>query len=189
MNKIQSRRHPQTEGAGRRGAALDENVDAIKAWERAILHERSTAEQFSDWMARTLSSGPVLLAHVIWFITWITINRGGLLPVTPFDPFPFPFLTMMVALEAIFLALFVLASQNALSRQADKRSHLNLQIDMLAEREMTAVVQLLQDIASHLNARTSVTPEQFRDLTRKTDIDKLTDRVEEFPDAEGSRPR
>lgn len=50
-----------------------------------------------------------------------------------------PFLTMAVSLEAIFLAWFVLAIQNRLARQLDKRTHLNLQIDMLAEREMTAV--------------------------------------------------
>src|SRR5918994_1741201 len=66
--------------------------------------------------------------------------------------FPFPFLTLTVSLEAIFLALFVLASQNRLARQADRRSHLDLQIDLLAEREMTAVLHLLQDIAdAHLD--------------------------------------
>jgi uncharacterized membrane protein len=70
--------------------------------------------------------------------------------VRPFDRFPFPFLTMTVSLEAIFLGLFVLASQNRLARQSDKRSHLELQIDLLAEREMTTVLQLLQDIVRHL---------------------------------------
>jgi uncharacterized membrane protein len=40
-------------------------------------------------------------------------------------------------LEAIFLDLFIPASQNRLARQADKRSHLDLPIDLLAEREMT----------------------------------------------------
>ena len=54
------------------------------------------------------------------------------------------------SIEAIFLTLFVLASQNRMARQADQRSHLDLQIDLLAEREMTAVLQLLQDIARHL---------------------------------------
>ena len=47
------------------------------------------------------------------------MTHGALLIL--FDPFPFPFLTMTVSLEAIFLALFVLASQNRLARQADKR--------------------------------------------------------------------
>src|SRR4029077_6885571 len=85
-----------------------------------------------------------------------------------------------VSLEAIFLALFVLASQNRLARQADKRSHLDLQVDLLAEREMTAVLQLLQDIARHLDVRTSLTPEQLRDLLKKTDLRRLTDRMEEL---------
>jgi uncharacterized membrane protein len=60
---------------------------------------------------------------------------------------------MAVLLEAIFLALFVLASQNRLARQSDKRTHLDLLIDLLAEREMTAVLQLPQDIAQHLTWR------------------------------------
>jgi hypothetical protein len=94
-----------------------------------------------------------------------------------FRSVPFPFLTMTVSLEAIFLALFVLASQNRLARQADKRSHLDLQIDLLAEREMTAV---LQDIARHFEVQTNTTPEQLRDLIKKTDLGHLTDRMEEL---------
>ena len=87
---------------------------------------------------------------------------------------------MTVSLEAIFLVLFVLASQNRLARQADKRSHLDLQIDLLAEREMTAVLQLLQDLARHLTVQTTVTPEQLRDLMKKTDLRRLTNRMEEL---------
>src|SRR5689334_12442639 len=109
-----------------RSTALEENVEAIKRWEEATLLSRSKAEQVSDWIAATAASGPVLAFHVIWFVAWITTNLGLIEGIQPFDPFPFPFLTMTVSLEAIFLALFVLASQNRLSRQADKRSHLDL---------------------------------------------------------------
>ena len=167
-------------------SALEENVQAIKGWERGILLARSKVEQVSDWIACTAASGPVLLLHVVWFGTWVTVNLGWLSGVRPFDPFPFPFLTMTVSLEAIFLALFVLASQNRLALQSDKRSHLDLQIDLLAEREMTAVLQLLQDIARHLEVQTTVTPEQLRDLMKKTDVRRLTNRVEEL--AEPSLP-
>ena len=123
---------------------------------------------------------PFLVLHVVWFGAWIIANLGVIRGIRPFDPFPFPFLTMTVSLEAIFLALFVLASQNRLARQADKRSHLDLQIDLLAEREMTAVLQLLQDIARHLEVQTTVTPEQLRDLMKKTDLRRLTNRMEEL---------
>ena len=132
--------------------ALDENVRAIAAWEQSALHSRSNAEQLGDWITSTAASGPVLLAHVVWFALWIVANLGLIAGFSPFDPFPFPFLTVIVSLEAIFLALFVLASQNRLAHQSDKRAHLDLQIDLLAEREMTAVLQLLQDIVAHLGA-------------------------------------
>jgi uncharacterized membrane protein len=161
-------------------SALEENVQAIKRWERTILLARSKAEQVSDWIACTAGSGPVLVLHILWFAAWVTVNAGVIPTVRPFDPFPFPFLTMTVSLEAIFLALFVLASQNRLTRQADKRSHLDLQIDLLAEREMTAVLQLLQDIARHLAVQTSVTPEQLQDLMKKTDLGRLTTRLDEL---------
>jgi uncharacterized membrane protein len=163
-----------------RSSAVEENVQAIKGWEKAILRARSKAEQVSDWIACTAASGPVLILHVLWFGGWMTVNAGLVRGVRPFDRFPFPFLTMTVSLEAIFLALFVLASQNRLARQADKRSHLDLQIDLLAEREMTAVLQLLQDIARHLDIQTTVTPEQLRDLMKKTDLRRLTNRMEEL---------
>jgi uncharacterized membrane protein len=166
-----------------RASALEENVQAIKRWERGILLARSKAEQISDWIACTAGSGPVLVLHVVWFGAWVAVNVGVIGGVRPFDPFPFPFLTMTVSLEAIFLALFVLASQNRLARQTDKRSHLDLQIDLLAEREMTAVLQLLQDIVRHLEVQTTVTPEQLRDLMKKTDLRRLTNRMDELAEA------
>ena len=110
--------------------------------------------------------------------------NSGLFPHLVFDPFPFPFLTMVVSLEAIFLALFVLASQNRLSRQSDQRSHLDLQINLLAEREMTAVLQLLEDMASHLKVRTSVKASEVRELARKTDLRGLTKRMDELTDVD-----
>jgi len=185
-NNAKKLRNIDKQGFRPESSAVEENVQTIKRWERAIVRARSTAEQVSDWIASTAGSGPVLVLHVLWFGVWVTVNSGMVRRIRPFDPFPFPFLTMTVSLEAIFLALFVLASQNRLSRQADKRSHLDLQIDLLAEREMTAVLQLLQDIAGHLKARTSVTPEQLRDLMKKTDLRRLTNRMEELAEPIGS---
>src|SRR5882672_2101964 len=144
--------------------AVQENLQEIQRWEQAALHRRSTAERLSDWITGLAGSGPVQLAHVAWFAAWISANTHAIPGVQPFDPFPFPLLTTIVSLEAIFLALFVLASQNRLSQQSDKRAHLDLQVNLLAEREMTAVPQLLQDIAKHLAVKVTLTPNQIRDL-------------------------
>src|SRR5262245_8772800 len=169
-------------------SAMEENVRAIQAWEQHARHGRSPAERLSDWITSAAASGPVLVFHVIWYTFWATANVRIIPGIAPFDPFPFPLLTTIVSLEAIFLALFVLASQNRLSRQTDKREHLDLQIDLLAEREMTAVLHLLRDIALHLQVRTSVTPDQIQDLTKKNDLRELTSEVEKLSNGDPAIP-
>ena len=164
---------------------FEENVRAIKAWEESALHDRSHAERISEWITSTAGRGPVLLAHALWFAAWAAVNLGFVPGIRPFDRFPFTLLTTMVSLEAIFLALFVLSSQNRLATQADKRGHLDLQINLLAEREMTAVLQLLQDIASHLGVAHAAGSPRNEELARETDVQELTSKLDdELPSRE-----
>ena len=176
---------PKDRGSGDRHRAvhaLEENIQAIKVWEKAALHHRSPAERVSERMTRVAASGYVIVAHLAWFGFWIVANVRLIPDVRPFDPFPFPLLTTIVSLEAIFLTLIVLSAQNRLAQQADKRANLDLQIDLLAEREMTIVLRLVQDIARHLHVKESVTAEQIRDLMKVTDLQQLTHKMDEIPD-------
>ena len=161
--------------------AVDENIGTIKIWEEAALKKRSPAEQISETITRIAGGGAMLVAHVVWFGAWVAINTGSIPGVAVFDKFPFPLLTTLVSLEAIFLSLFVLASQNRMTRHSDQRSQLDLQVNLLAEKEMTAVLVLLQDIAKHMDVKVSLTPDYVRDLAKQTDIHKLTQRLEELP--------
>jgi uncharacterized membrane protein len=158
--------------------AVEENVEAIKAWDRALLLKRSWAQRISDSITGIAASGGSIFVHAIWFALWISINTGLVPGVEIFDRFPFQLLTMTVSLEAIFLALFVLSSQKRMGKQADLRANLDLQIDLLVEREMTAMLQLLRDIASHLDVETHVTTDKLSDLIKKTDVKTLTDEVD-----------
>jgi uncharacterized membrane protein len=162
--------------------AVEENIDAIKLWQRAELHHQSPSERIGEAITRAAATTWVLVLHVVWYGLWIPVNSGVIPGVTPFDPFPFPLLTTAVSLEAIFLTLFVLASQNRMTRHSDKRAELDLQINLLAEREMTAVLVLVQDIAKHLNVKTSKAADEVNDLAKKTDIHRLADKVEELTD-------
>jgi uncharacterized membrane protein len=166
---------------------VEENVHAIKAWERALRGSRSRPERVVDAITQWAAGGPALLLHLSWFAGWILVNTGLVSGVAPFDPFPFPFLTFIVSLEAIVLTLLVLGSQNRMGGLSEKRNHLDLQIDLLAEREMTTVLQLLQDIATHLKAQTHVTPDVLRDLAKKTDLPYLEQRMDELAEPEKAR--
>ncbi len=68
-----------------------------------------------------------------------------------FDPYPFQLLTLVVSLEAIFLSTFILISQNRQSRLAERRSHLDLQINLLSEQENTKILTMLEAIVHHFN--------------------------------------
>ena len=57
---------------------------------------------------------------------------------------------MIVSLEAIFLATFVLISQNRISAEADRRADLDLQMDLLTEHELTRVLKMLDSIQDKL---------------------------------------
>jgi uncharacterized membrane protein len=165
-----------TPPTGSRVAA--ENLEVIKARDRAIERKRSLIQRLSDALIEVVISGPSIAAHAIWFGSWIAINSGLVAGITPFDPFPFSFLNMTMALEAIFLTLFVLESQSRLAKQSEQRSHLDLQINLLAERELTAALQILNDIALHLKVDTSVSNEQLHDLIKETDVHRLAEEVE-----------
>ena len=82
-----------------------------------------------------------------------------------------------VSLEAIFLTLFVLISQNRMSQEADKRAQLDLQINLLAERESTMTLRMLKDISQHLGVTGSATKD-LDELLKETKIDELADKLE-----------
>jgi len=70
---------------------------------------------------------------------------------------------MIVSLEAIFLATFVLISQNRLSTEAERRTDLDLQIGLLTEHELTRVLNMLDAIQDKLGIEND-TDKELHDL-------------------------
>jgi uncharacterized membrane protein len=146
-----------------------QNVRAIAELERQMVHERSPLQRITDTITRLAGSGVFLALHAAWFTSWIVLNRGP----HPFDPYPFSFLTMTVSLEAIFLTGIVLMSQNRMTRQADRRAHLDLQVNLLAEQELTAILQMLYALCQKAGTCAKVSDERVEQLLRQTDIVQL----------------
>jgi uncharacterized membrane protein len=121
------------------------SIKAISDLEHEALARRTAAEAFSDFVVSQGGRPSVIAVHAVWFVVWILWNTGHVLGLHPFDPYPFMGLSTIVSLEAIFLSLFILVSQNRATRRADERAHLDLQINLLAEREATQMLRLLQE--------------------------------------------
>jgi len=129
-------------------SASAKNIRAVCELEASALAKRSAGERWADKIAS--AAGKVWFAglHFFWFGGWIAVNLGAF-GIKPFDPYPFPLLTLVTSLEAIFLSLFILTSQNRANAQADQRAHLDLQINLLAESEATTTLKLLQALCAH----------------------------------------
>ena len=126
------------------------NIDAIVKLEHEALHRRTIAERVSDAVAKFIGSVSFLMLQVLLVLIWSAINLNVFPGVKPFDPFPFGILALVISSESVLLTIFVLISQNRMSRQADRRSHLDLQVGMLAEQELTAMLQMQHQICQRL---------------------------------------
>jgi uncharacterized membrane protein len=151
------------------------NIDEIVELEGRDRKAMGLSDHFADLMTQFSGSMLFVWAHVVWFGIWIGLNEIG---IVTFDAFPFGFLTMIVSLEAIFLSTFVLISQNRQALQADRRAKVDLQINMVAEQEITKLIALVADVHEHLGLH----HEQDQELAEmKSDmhVTRLADAVDE----------
>lgn len=169
-------------------STIHHNVREISRIEREALEARSKAERFGDLIAQQAGKIWFVELHVVWFATWAFLNAGQITAVKPFDAFPYPFLTLVVSLEAIFLSLFILMSQNRASRQADQRAHLDLQINLLAEHESSKTLELLKALCEHHGLACSNDPELVELISRTKPAEILNALKSGLPTDNGEEP-
>jgi len=113
--------------------------------------EFAKIENFSVRLAELIAdfAGNIWFAwfHVFWFAAWIWMNTGHpLFGILNFDPYPFPFLVLVVSLEAIFLATFILIAQNILYQRGELRADLDYQTNIKVEKDVAEMLSILNDI-------------------------------------------
>lgn len=116
---------------------------AIKSYRTMADAKRTMSDKFADFLTSKFGTVTFLAANAIWFVIWILLNGNIIAESEPFDPFPFGLLTMLVSLEAIFLAIIVLISQNRAAKVAEVREEIDLQINTITEGETTKAITLL----------------------------------------------
>ena len=180
MSKRQSTREiSKTPGKNRRNGRsaeelTEQNVDKVSQLEESARQQRTSTDRIAEAIANFCGSMTFVWVHVIWFGGWILLN---LIPGVPhFDQFPFTFLTLVVSLEAIFLSTFILISQNLETRISERRSHLDLQLNMLSEQENTTMITILQAIAEKVGADLTHDP-HLAALSEETMPERLVEQI------------
>lgn len=147
---------------GARQRASTAAIRGLRNPNAAIAEATTRWQRVSDVVATVAASHLFTVAHLCWFGGWILTNvvagAGWLPPALAFDPFPFGLLTLIVSLEAIFLSIFVLVSQNRQSERDRIRTDLDYQVNVKAHVEILGLAERLDRIERAITAGRPPTP-------------------------------
>ena len=158
-------------------STVEANIHSVADMERALEENRGVIDRIADAIGGFSGSMSFVGIHVVWFTTWFLINTG-VLPFRRFDPYPFILLAMIVSVEGVLLSTFVLMKQNRMQRRIDVRDQLNLQIDLLAEKEVTKALQLLRAICIHLGIPEVDSDTALLEMANNTSVGTLARKVQ-----------
>lgn len=114
----------------------------ISSFKARANEKRSLVDKIADGLTVSFGTILFLVLNAVFFAVWIVWNMGLVPEFSVIDPFPFGLLTMVVSLEAIFLAIIVLISQNRESKIAELRQEFELYVNTYAESEITKLIYL-----------------------------------------------
>ena len=167
------RRSSGTKANGGDGTRQPEHVAESIAEVVELEHQDEISMTRSDVLARAITnlsgSMPYVWVHAVWFGLWIIVNV--VLGVT-FDDYPFGLLTTIVSLEAIFLSTFVLINQNRQALLSDKRAKVDMQINLISEREITKLIEMTMQVQKALGIAPHHDAE-LKEMHKRTQIEPL----------------
>src|ERR1039457_4315835 len=155
------------------------NIDAIAKLEYEAHDRRTPTERVSDVVTKLVGNLGFLLAHLLLIFGWSLVNLHVIPGLKPFDPFPFGILALAVSSESVFLTIFVLISQSRMARQSERRSHLDLQVCMLSEQELTTILEMLQKLCQHMGVNVDSSKQEVQSFSKTTDVHKLASELED----------
>jgi uncharacterized membrane protein len=164
---------PRTEAVA---GVIRENIETIARLEEEFKRKRTLSDRAADRISDFTGSMTFVVVHAILFGVWIVLNLGMVPGISPWDKYPFPLMVLAVSLEAIFLSTFVLIKQVRMSRRADELAHLDLQINLLSEREMTLVLQMLQSVCARLDV--AAPHQEVCELAAETRVEAVANELE-----------
>lgn len=155
---------------------LERNVRALV--EHAALEEaaKPASDKIATAIWRFAGTMKFVYLHVVIFGFWALLDAGWIAGINNFDP-DFTILGTAAAVEAIFLATFVLRAQIQMNDKADLRNHLDLQVSLLAEQETTHILRLVASMADRMGIQEACDPE-IQELIRKLEPADVLDRIE-----------
>ena len=164
-------RKPQVSGP------VERNIRSIAEMEQGLEQNKGRTDRLAGAVGNFAGSMPFIALHLVWFTLWFLINTNHIHAIHAFDPYPFPLLSMAVSTEAVLLSTFVLMKQNQMQTRTDHRDQLNLQIDLLTEKELTKALQLLRALCLKHGVGDPLEDAELSEMSQITSVGTLAERI------------
>jgi Protein of unknown function (DUF1003) len=102
------------------------NVETIAKVEQQLAGRRTRMDRIGDAIARFFGTLRFIVAHALFLTGWIVVNLGLFLDVQSFDPYPFPFLGLIVGIEFIFLTTGTEREKSASCERLESAAQLSM---------------------------------------------------------------
>lgn len=156
---------------------VDARRRTIRSFKAKANARRSISDRFADFLTQSFGTSWFFIVNALFFLLWILWNIGMIPGLAIIDPFPFGLLTMVVSLEAIFLAIIVLISQNREARIAELREEVELYINTYAENEITKIMYL-QTLLLKKNGVDISSDAEVQEMLKELEADKIEHELE-----------
>jgi uncharacterized membrane protein len=147
---------------------ITKNIEAILKLEEDDERALSPLHRIFHKVGWLVGTVFFVVFQAVFVLFWLTWNFQA----KSFDQYPFPLLSAILSLEAVFLTSFVLIRQNSMDQQSERRNHLNLQINLLAEQETTSILKALRQIAKKFDVKLAG-DEENRELAEDTPVESI----------------
>ncbi len=162
--------------------AVERNIRTIAAMEANHEENKTVLDRIASAVSSFAGSKVSIALHIVGFLSWFLINTGHIHAIHPFDPYPFSLFSVVVSTEAVLLTVFVLSKQNYMQQHSDHLEQLNLQIDLLTEKEVTKALQLLRALCIKLDVSEHIGDAELAEMSQVTSVGTLAERIlEDLP--------
>ncbi len=163
---------PEPHGLNR---VLSRNIEELRRRREQERQHAGAQQRAAAAITGFVGTMPFAYLHVAIISAWTIINMGLVPGVARFDA-SFVGLATAVSVEGIFLTTFVLISQNRDAKLADRRAELDLQINLLAEHEVTKLISLVREIA--VRQGIEINPAEIGELERDVAPEAVANELE-----------
>jgi len=155
------------------------HIQTIAQQEKEFQSRQTRLEKIGHSVGSFVGSFPFILLHIVWFSLWLLTNTVPNRWFPVFDPFPFSLLAILIEIEGIFLVSFILMRQNRMNRRSDEREHLTLQVLLLAEQEITTLIDIERRKSIHTGFFEVSKDRTIESLSQPTSVDDLAQTLQE----------